>query len=127
MKVSCTNCNNELLVEDPADSNFCFCRSCDRHFDGSIIESLRQSGDSPASGSDTVEDGGTLEFHPAADSGRSELEPGEATETRERPLRTLGNFTILDHLGAGQLGKVYRARNTRLEREVAFKVPKEFV
>jgi serine/threonine protein kinase len=34
----------------------------------------------------------------------------------------LGTFEILDLVGAGGMGEVYRARDTRLERTVAVKV-----
>src|SRR5215470_15825845 len=34
----------------------------------------------------------------------------------------LGTFEILDMVGAGGMGEVYRARDTRLERTVAIKV-----
>src|SRR5687768_18252597 len=40
----------------------------------------------------------------------------------------LGPYTIVSPLGAGGMGEVYRARDTRLERDVAIKVlPPEMV
>ena len=36
---------------------------------------------------------------------------------------TLGQYKILDRIGAGRLGEVYRARDTRLGRTVAIKLP----
>jgi serine/threonine protein kinase len=38
-------------------------------------------------------------------------------------IEALGHYKILDRIGAGGLGDVYRARDTRLGRTVAIKVP----
>jgi serine/threonine protein kinase len=39
----------------------------------------------------------------------------------------LGPYTIVVHVGTGGMGEVYRARDTRLERDVAIKVlPQHF-
>jgi serine/threonine protein kinase len=42
-------------------------------------------------------------------------------------LETLGQYKILDRIGAGGMGEVYRARDTRLGRTVAIKVLAETV
>ena len=44
--------------------------------------------------------------------------PGQALRSGMR----LGPFEILERLGAGGMGEVYRARDSKLEREVAIKV-----
>src|SRR4029450_78697 len=38
------------------------------------------------------------------------------------PNTTLAHYTIISKIGAGGMGEVYRARDTRLDREVAIKL-----
>src|SRR5262245_22674399 len=47
-----------------------------------------------------------------------------AMTSRERDVtgRRLGPYTVVGPLGAGGMGEVYRARDTRLDRDVAIKI-----
>jgi serine/threonine protein kinase len=53
------------------------------------------------------------------------LEMGDTTSYKPaETLRTIGKFEILDMLGTGAFGTVYRARDSELDRFVAIKVPR---
>src|SRR5262245_54400895 len=53
------------------------------------------------------------------------LERGSTAAWRSgEPALKLGRFELLDTLGAGTFGTVYRARDTELDRTVAVKVPR---
>ena len=58
----------------------------------------------------------------ASPGGPAETRPHEATPVTLSPGTTLGSYEILDAIGAGGMGEVYRALDTRLRREVAIKV-----
>src|SRR5262245_29402575 len=52
------------------------------------------------------------------------LTPFQAAAVRERDFARLviGNYQVLDRLGAGGMGTVYKARHRRMKRVVAIKV-----
>jgi tetratricopeptide (TPR) repeat protein/tRNA A-37 threonylcarbamoyl transferase component Bud32 len=52
------------------------------------------------------------------------LEGGSTTGWRPLEGRKLGRFELLDTIGAGAFGTVYRARDPELDRKVAIKVPR---
>ena len=43
------------------------------------------------------------------------------------PGTTLGPYEVLAAIGAGGMGEVYKARDTKLDRDVALKVPPQGV
>src|SRR5437773_4292643 len=52
----------------------------------------------------------------------AERRPNDDTVERLPRGARVGAYEVLDALGAGGMGEVYRARDTRLERDVAIKV-----
>jgi serine/threonine protein kinase len=50
--------------------------------------------------------------------------PDPASETVTLPPTSIGRFEVLQQLGEGAFGTVYRARDPQLDRDVAIKVPR---
>src|SRR5690242_4825720 len=46
----------------------------------------------------------------------------EAAQAENLSGQRLGHYVLLEEIGAGAMGRVYRARDERLERDVAIKI-----
>jgi serine/threonine protein kinase len=49
---------------------------------------------------------------------------GETASHTPGTVRTIGHFELLEHVGGGQFGTVWKARDTELDQIVAVKVPR---
>src|ERR1051326_8791606 len=49
-------------------------------------------------------------------------EMAEAAQAENLSGQRLGHYVLLEEIGAGAMGRVYRARDERLERDVAIKI-----
>jgi hypothetical protein len=63
----------------------------------------------------------TCEIHCDSCATRFSLAP-EATKTYVPSRKMIGQFELLDHLGAGAFGNMWSARDTILDRKVALKI-----
>ena len=56
----------------------------------------------------------------------SQLDIGldETVTYRPAPHKTIGHFELIEHVGRGHFGNVWRARDTQLQRYVAIKIPR---
>jgi formylglycine-generating enzyme required for sulfatase activity/tRNA A-37 threonylcarbamoyl transferase component Bud32 len=49
----------------------------------------------------------------------------EITQTFRGSSRTIGHFQLVEHLGMGHFGSVWRAKDSQLDRTVAIKIPRK--
>ncbi len=52
------------------------------------------------------------------------LATGETASATPGRVRTIAHFELLEHVGGGQFGTVWKARDTQLDRTVAVKIPR---
>ena len=51
---------------------------------------------------------------------------GDAADSRDAPtVRTIAHFQLIERLGIGSFGTVWKARDTKLDRTVAVKIPRQ--
>ena len=74
---------------------------------------------------DLVADQTTVELKCPSCGSQVDLSDGQVTVTYAPPkLGNLGHFQLLEHIGRGHFGDVFKANDSRLERIVAIKVPR---
>ena len=94
MEVRCPQCHNQLDLAEDRPLSHIVCPSCGTTF-GLLGEE-------------------TLSYHPAEVNG-SAVSP---------VVKTIGHFELLDRVGSGSFGSVWRARDIELDRTVAVKIPR---
>jgi WD40 repeat protein/tetratricopeptide (TPR) repeat protein len=52
------------------------------------------------------------------------LDPGRTRTLFPGDVRQIGKFTLIEHLGAGAFGSVFKARDSELDRIIALKIPR---
>jgi WD40 repeat protein/thioredoxin-like negative regulator of GroEL len=76
---------------------------------------LKSQADTNPAGEDTQVPSGPLATTPFE---------GQADDSRDQP-RMLDQFELIESIGAGSFGSVWRARDTELDRTVAIKIPRQ--
>ena len=62
---------------------------------------------------------------PSCGSSFALFDPDKTATYREKAVRAIGRFQLIDYFGGGQFGDVWLARDSTLQREVAIKVPRK--
>jgi len=102
LKISCTNpnCDAVYSVDEAKLGKTLACKKCGKEF--------TLSTEKP-----TVDDQASLETH-----GDEQVKPDP-----NKKVKKIGRFEIIEKIGQGAFGEVYRAHDSVLDREVALKVP----
>jgi serine/threonine protein kinase/tetratricopeptide (TPR) repeat protein len=106
MQIKCPHCQSDIKLVDDSDYQRVDCASCGNQFglvdvDQKDVQTLSR--------------------------GHGNTATDQAGKLRKGPTRTIKQFELLDEVGRGAFGIVWRARDSQLDRMVAIKVPRHNV
>jgi WD40 repeat protein len=106
MQIRCPHCQDAIKLVDDSDFQSIDCPSCGSQFRLVDVEQKDVQTLSRRQGSTVID---------------------QAATHNEAPVRSINQFELLEEVGRGAFGIVWRARDTKLDRRVAIKVPRHTV
>ena len=126
MHINCPHCHNGIEVVEEASLTDLACPSCNSRF--SLV------GNDPDLAADQYEPDQTVD-HTSFDPNQTCDIEGTLTRSDEsqnrtgtgttRPTKTMGRFELINEVGKGAFGSVWRGKDPKLDRTVAVKIPRK--